>query len=195
MKTRSTFHTSVFLITVLVFSMSFVTLAQQNAEVTDAKSIAEKNTKSESESLTATAKADVKRDVKVDFGNSEQLSWFSAGFACSVFGVVAAYREKTQPPSARLLGKSPEYVKTYAHTYQNELRQKRTVLAGTGCALSLGLLIVLVSNTSSDNGSDVALGDVENSVSGCLSLSDVFDALLSVGCACLTDTDSSSCSW
>ena len=187
MKINSTFHVSVFLMAVLVFSMPFVTLAQQNAEVADTKSTIERDTKSENQPLIATAKADAERDVKVDFGDYEKFLWFSVGFGCSVFGVAAALGE-VQPPPVRLLGKSPDYVGIYAHTYQEKLRKNRIVFAGTGCALSLGLFIALTSNTSSDNASevawdnssDVSLGDT---TSDCLSLVDLLDA----GASCLLD--------
>ena len=192
MKVRSTFYASVFLMAVLVFSMPFVTLAQQNSEIADTKSAAVGDTKSENQLLIATAKADAERDVKVDFGNYEQLLWFSAGFGCSIFGVAAAYLEETQPPPVRLLGKSPDYVKIYGHTYQNELRKNQIVFSGTGCVLSLGLLAVLLSNSSSDMNSSSDInsssdnssdGSLEDTISGCLSLADLLDA----GCSCLLD--------
>ena len=47
-----------------------------------------------------------------------------------IFGVAAAYLEETQPPPVRLLGKSPDYVKIYGHTYQNELRKNQMVFSG-----------------------------------------------------------------
>ncbi len=192
MKSNSTFLVSVSLMIALTFSISFVTLAQQNAEVADAKSIAEQNTKSEKESLVATAKADAERDVKVDFGNSEKLLWFSAGFGCSAFGVVAAHLEKAQTPPVRLLGKSSEYVETYVHTYQDKLYKNRMIFAGTGCVLSLGLVAALISNTSTDNALDVSSGNssdidgaLEDTILGCLSLADFLDA----SCSCLMDDD------
>ena len=68
------------------------------------------------------------------------------------------------------------------------------VVAGTGCALSLGLIAALISNTpadnsldvSSDNSSDVSLDDT---ISGCLSLADLLDA----GCSCLLDDAFTDC--
>ena len=192
MNINPTFHVLVFLTAVLVFSMPFGTLAQQNSEIADTKSAAVGDTKSENQLLIATAKADAERDVKVDFGNYEQLLWFSAGFGCSIFGVAAAYLEETQPPPVRLLGKSPDYVKIYGHTYQNELRKNQMVFSGTGCVLSLGLLAVLLSNSSSDmnsssdNSSD---GSLEDTISGCLSLADLLDA----GCSCLLDDAFTDC--
>ena len=194
MNINSTFHASVFLMAVLVFSMPFVTLAQQNSEIADTKSAAVRDTKSENQLLIATATVDAKRDVKVDFGNYDRFFWFSVGFGCSVLGVVSAYYGEGQPPPFRLLGKPPDYVLIYGDTYQNELRKNRMVFAGSGCALSLGLLAALTLNTSSDNSSEVASdnssdGSLEDSVLGCLSLLD----LLSWGCSCLMDTDFSDC--
>ena len=188
MKSNSTFFVLISLMIVLIFSISFFTLAQQNAEVADAKSIAEQNTKSAKESLIATAKADAERDVKVDFGNNEKLLWFSAGFGCCVFGVMAAHLGKAQTPPVRLLGKSPEYVEIYMHTYEDKLHENRMIFAGTGCVLSLGLLAALI---LTDNSSDVSLDDpvadnssdasLDDAVSDCLNLIDLLDA----GCSCL----------
>ena len=174
----STFHVSVFLMAVLVFSMPFVTIAQQTAEAADTKSAPGAYTKSEKDLLTATAKADAERDVKVDFGNYEQLVWFSAGFGGSIFGVAVAYLEEAQPPPVRLLGKSPDYVKTYANTYHDKLHRNRMVFAGTGCACSLGLFIALASNAS--NFSEV-------------SWDDSFVVLLFKGCSCLLGDVFESC--
>ena len=161
--------------------MPFVTLAQQNAEAADTKSTIKRDTKSENQSLIATAKTDAERDVKIDFGNYERLLWFSAGFGCSVFGVAAAYLEEAQPPPVRLLGKSPDYVGIYAHTYQEKLRKNRMVFAGTGCVLSLGLIASQISNTPADNSSDVSSDNssdvsLDDTISGCLSLADLLDA-------------------
>ena len=198
MKNVPTFHISVFLMIALSFSTPFVSYAQRVREEGEKTTASEQETNTEFEKLAATAKADAKRDVKVDFGNRDQLLWFSVGFGCSILGVAAAYLGEGHPPPLRLLGKPPDYVLTYGDTYRNELRKNRAVFAGTGCALSLGLLIALISNASSDNvsevasnnslevasnnTSDVSLGD---SVSGCLFLFD----LLSWGCSCLMDAD------
>ena len=171
---------------VLVFSMPFVTLAQQNTEVADAKSIAAQKAESENQSLIATAKVVAERDVIVDFGSYQRFSWFSVGFGCSFLGVAAAYLQEAQPPSFRLLGKSPEYVEIYGNTYQNELRKNRMVFAGSGCAVSLVLLAVLLSNDASDNSLDVPSDintssddSLEDACLGCLSLVDLVDSMSS----------------
>ena len=207
MNINSTFQASVFLMAVLVFSIPFVTLAQQNAEVSDAKSIAARKTKSENQLLIATAKVVAERDAKVDFGNNQKILWFSTGFGCSVLGVAAAYLWEAQPLPTRLLGKSPEYVEIYGYTYQSELQKKRVMFAGSGCVVSLVLLASVISNDSSDintvshtripsdNTPDVP---VEDACSGCLSLLDLLDFLsscfLSDSSCFLNDPSCASCS-
>ena len=206
MKVRSTFYVLVFLMAVLGFSMPFVAIAQQNAEVSDAKPIAARKTKSENQLLITTAKVVAERDVKVEFGNNQKILWFSTGFGCSVLGVAAAYLWEAQPPPTRLLGKSPEYVEIYGYTYQSELQKKRVMFAGSGCIVSLVLLASLISNdssdintslntsTPSDNTSDVQL---EEACSGCLSLLDLLDflssCLLNDSSCLLNDPSCASC--
>ena len=178
----------VLLIGGLIFSQPVIILAQQNTEVTDFKSTTEGNIKSENEALIATAKGAAERDAKVDFGNYEQLLWFSVGFGCSVFGVAAAHFGEAQPPPTRLLGKSPDYVKIYVDTYRDKLHRNRMIFAGTGCVLSLGLAAALISGGSSDNSLDVQ--PLEDACSGCLSLLDLADFISS----CLLSDPSADCS-
>ena len=84
----STFHVSVFLMAVLVFSMPFVTIAQQTAEAADTKSAPGAYTKSEKESLIATAKADAERDAETDVN---KLLWTGVGCAAPFFGLLGCF--------------------------------------------------------------------------------------------------------
>ncbi len=82
MKTRSTFHASVFLMAVSVFSMPIVTLAEQNAEVPASRATIEPD---KLQAIVATAKADAERDVN-------GVIWFAGSFLGSVVGgTVAVY--------------------------------------------------------------------------------------------------------
>ena len=76
MKIRSTFHASVFLIAVFVFSMPVVIFAQQNAEVPASKATIEPD---KLQAIVATAKADAERDVN-------GVIWFAGSFLGSVVG-------------------------------------------------------------------------------------------------------------
>ena len=197
MKNISTFYITVFLI-ILTFSTPFISYAQQVSDDGEKTIISEQETNTEFEKLIATATADAKRDVKVDFGNREQLSWLSVGFTCSVLGVASAYFQKAQPPPVRLLGKPPAYVLIYGNTYEYELRKNRMVFAGSGCAVSLVLLAVFLLNDASDINTssntrtswDSALNDsLEDACLGCLSLLD----LVNFASSCLLSNSSADC--
>ena len=122
MKIGNIFHTLVFVMVVLVFSMSVAALAQQNSELLEAVIAAEQD-----------AKADV-----------DQSSWWFRG--CILIGV-GAY-EAPQPPAARLVGKSPEYVEAYTQAYKQKVENLRLSAAVPGClttVFSAGILIILLS--------------------------------------------------
>ena len=201
MKIVPTFYIVVFLMIALTFGAPFVSYAQQVPEGAEETITSEQEMNAGFEKLVATATADAKQDVKVDFNNYQKLSWFSVGFGCSVLGVASAYLQKIQPPSTRLLAKPPDYVLIYGNTYQNELRKNRMVFAGSGCVVSLVLLAALISNDSSDDSLDVPLDmntssddSLEDVCLGCLSVLDLVDFMAS---CLLNDTscigDSSGC--
>ncbi len=134
MKIRSTFHVSVFLMAVLIFSMPFVTLAQQNIES------AEATTDAERDAMIAKATADAERDSQAD---TDTTFWFIIGCFGSVLGFLYANYNVPTVPADRLIGKSPDYVTTYSSVYVREskaIRQKRVV---TGCVTSAITGVVL----------------------------------------------------
>ena len=173
MKKRSTSLISVLLTVFLVFSMLFMTFAQQNPKYEDER---------------AAAKADAERDAANDvnkliwggvscvagavgitgcllgglivaFGAEYGDGWsdeeilITSLLTCGGGGIVAfspvvlAGSMKPTPPSERLLGKSPEYVDTYVNTYVRKVRQhrRRASVNGLGYA-AMGTGIVLVLN-------------------------------------------------
>ena len=79
MRIRSTFHTFVLMATLLTFSMSSVTLAQQNSLKVEARAAAEPDAKLISLEVKATAERDAGRDINKPL-------WFGAGMGIGILG-------------------------------------------------------------------------------------------------------------
>jgi hypothetical protein len=116
------------LMTLLIFSLPCVTLAQQTGEEIQAV-------------------VDAKADVE------EPFRWLVAGCltasACGFVGggivLVTSQTSVMNPPPARLLGKSPEYIYLYTAAYQDEVRRKRLIYTlGGGLVGSVVNLILLM---------------------------------------------------
>ena len=126
MKISSTFHILVFLMAVLTFSRSFVTLAQQNPIEAEAQ---------------AQAIADAERDVS-------KMYWFTTGCFLGGRGIIMARTNTIPVPAGRLIGKSPAYVAVYTSSYyaKQTAIQKKWALRGCLSLLGgiVGLTIVLV---------------------------------------------------
>ena len=130
MKISSTFDISVLLIAVLMFSMPFVSLAQQNSGQADAIA------------AEADAEADANKDVNKPL-------WFGAGCLLSGLsfaplpgwyslllppvGLTGTYFYQPDPPVSRFIGKSPEYVAVYTQTYKSKRGNIQALWASTGC--------------------------------------------------------------
>ena len=121
MKIDSTFQVLVLFMAVLVFSMPFVTLAQQNSEWADAVAAAEQD-----------AKANVNQGV-----------WGAVGFLCSFPTVIVAFTMQPPPPAARFVGKSPEYIRIYTQTYKAKVRNRQAGPATLGCLAGLSALYLV----------------------------------------------------
>ena len=124
MKIGSTFHILVFLIVVLVFSVFFLTYAQQNPELLKAVIAAEQD-----------AKAEV-----------NQLNWFFSG--CALVGVATSYKV-SQPSPERFVGKSPGYVAIYTQVYEEKVRNLQRSAATPGgltTVFSAGILVIILSS-------------------------------------------------
>ena len=107
MRMISLFHTLVFMVTVLTFSVPFVTLAQQNA-------------------LQAEAIADAEKDAAIDVDTTR---WFWGG----CFGGVGALTQiEPSPPASRLIGKSPEYTAYYTDAYKAKASELQSSAARNG---------------------------------------------------------------
>ena len=117
MRIRSTFHISVLFMAMLLFSMPFVTLAQQVSVQAEAIAAGE-----------ADAEADVQKTL-----------WFALGCFFPVLGVVAGCVIAPSPPSSKFLGKSPEYVTFYTDAYQAKAKNLQGRSALIGCGLAGGI--------------------------------------------------------
>ena len=109
---------------VLIFSMPFVTLAQQNSIETEAK---------------AQAIADAKNDAN-------KTAWFMTGCFLNVIGVVIARTNMTPVPAGRFVGKSSRYIAAYTSIYQAK-RVEIQVEIGTIKGCILGLLLGCIAGT------------------------------------------------
>ena len=120
MKISSTFHISVLFMAVLMFSMPFVTLAQQGSAYAEAIAAAE-----------ADAEANVNRTL-----------WFAVGCLFTGLGTIGAYVIEPSPPASRLIGKSPEYVAFYTEAYKAKAKGIQGQTALTGCLISSTVSVV-----------------------------------------------------
>ena len=120
-----TIKTLSFVMVVMLFTMPFLTLAQELPL---------------SQETGNAAQAII--DAKTDASKSDDLLiWgggsFLSALACGCLGglaVVAVSQFNTpSPPPARFLGKSNEYVLLYTQTYQNERKRQRTQASLGGC--------------------------------------------------------------
>ena len=98
---------------ILIFSMPFVALAQQNLQA---------------EAMIA-AERDARNDVNTGL-------WFLAGCLGGVIGMVVAYAVEPSPPATRLLGKSPEYVAFYTDAYTETGKKRQANSALGGCVVN-----------------------------------------------------------
>ena len=122
MKIGSVYHILVFFVVILVFSMSFVTFAQQNSELSEAVVAAE-------------------RDAKTDV---DQSAWWIRG--CCLFGASQA-GNVAEPSPERLVGKSPEYVEVYTQVYKAKAKNLQRSAATPGfltTVFSAGILVGLI---------------------------------------------------
>lgn len=119
MKRDTTFHVLVFFMSILMFSMPFVSIAQEDLWKLEARSTAE-------------------RDAETD---TKQVLWIGGNFILSLvgtcvigsIGLLGAFLYEPSPPASRLMGKSPEYVLIYADAYKRKTRDIQVKAAALGC--------------------------------------------------------------
>ena len=119
-KLKNSFQILALLMAGLIFSMPFVTFAQQN-------------------SLQAEAIAAAERDARNDVNKG---LWFLGGCCGNVIGVIIAYADEPAPLATRLLGKSPEYVAFYTDAYREKAKSLQVNSAWTGFAVFTAVYVL-----------------------------------------------------
>ena len=120
MHITSVFHVFVCLMIILVLSLPFVSLAQQNT-------------------IQQQAMADAEQDVSVDVNGS---LWFLGGCLGNITVLVIASVFEPHPPASRLLGKSPEYIAAYTDTYRAKATNLQASRALAGCLTGTAVVCV-----------------------------------------------------
>ena len=114
-----TIKTLSFVMVVMLFTMPFLTLAQQTGDATQAV-------------IDAKTDANKSNDLLI-WGLGSFLSALACGCVGGLVVVAVGQINDPSPPAARFLGKSNEYVLFYTQTYQNERKRKRTYASLGGC--------------------------------------------------------------
>ena len=149
MRISSTFHFFASFMAVLIFSMPFIVLAQENSVRASVIAAPEANAEAE-------AVADANKDVNrpLWFGTGCLISglvfvplpsWYSCLLPPA--GLTGTYFYQPDPPLSRLIGKSPEYVAVYTQTYKSKRGDIQARWASAGCVSGgaiVGALIVSV---------------------------------------------------
>ena len=83
--------------------------------------------------------------------NSNGMLRMGCGFLFGIFAVGAAYIISTNPPAARLLGKSPQYVSTYSLAYSQKARSIRVTNSVIGCLVGAVVGAIIWSQAQSSD--------------------------------------------
>ena len=155
MKTRSIFHVSVFIMIVLVFSMPFITFAQQYDDSDFAILHAERDAKNdvnESKWFLTGCLGGALVVIAISISEQDSIAEPVGGLlgTCRLAGLgfLTGYAilHSPSPPPERLLGKSPEYVVSYVNTYVNRVKLRRTLSSTAGCIGGyFGMFVIAVS--------------------------------------------------
>lgn len=160
MKIHSYFYVLVLIVITLIFSVYLLTLTYAQERPVDQydnqhkQSLGEveiimpgriKETDNPPQSDAEQAIADAKRDVKAHIN---QTLWFTNGCFFPILGPFLSQRNIKSIPTARTLGKSPQYVAFYIDAYRIQMKKQRYNWALGGCivggltdACLVGLLI------------------------------------------------------
>lgn len=87
------------------------------------------------------AVADGEHDAEAWIGGP---AWFVAGCLLTWVGVLVAYVVEPEPPPARLIGKSSDYVEVYAQSFRKAGAIAQTRMAALGCLTNVALSLAFV---------------------------------------------------
>lgn len=90
------------------------------------------------------AYADAMRDAQ---NHVDTLIWGSAGCLFNIWAIAGAYIIEPSVPTARLIGKSPEYITFYSATYKDAVKHERVSATIGGCCIGIvtyGLVYVVL---------------------------------------------------
>ena len=113
MKINTIFHIFVIFISLFMFNMPRIGIAQEASEI-------------------ERAAEDARRDAEQ---NVSPIAWGSVGFLCGCFAPASAYFVMPEIPVGALLGKTPTYVDTYTRVYQQDAKRRRIQASVIGCAI------------------------------------------------------------
>lgn len=145
MKINAAFRVLVYWAAVLIFSIPFISFAQQRLMHPEDIAV-------------AAAEVDANKDVNKPlwFGAGSLLSGLlflpiPYGYISPPIGAISTYFYQPAPPPSRLIGKSPEYIATYTSAYKLKRGniQVRWTSAGclSGCIVIIGVGIGVASIT------------------------------------------------
>lgn len=90
---------------------------------------------SQETSDSAQAIIDAKNDIKEPVGWLAGSFLMASGLGCigGSLAILASQVMTPSPPAHRFVGKSPEYVSFYIHTYQSNMKNRRLIYTSAGC--------------------------------------------------------------
>ena len=112
------FKSTSLLMAILVFSLPFVSLAQNTTEM---------------DREIAAARAAAERDAVADVSGASLALWFVFGALLGPLPILVAAFEKPSPDAMRLAGKSAYYIAAYTDTYRTKIRRRKTASSFVGC--------------------------------------------------------------
>jgi len=74
-----------------------------------------------------------RKDGRREGAADASLVWIIPGVCCGCFGIGAAYFWPQAVSAARLVGRSPDYVRGYTSGYKSARRERQTIYAAIGC--------------------------------------------------------------
>ena len=81
---------------------------------------------------------DARRDAKSDYN---ALFYIGVGCCTGVFGLIYEYAEEPEIKTARLMGKSPEYIEIYSAEYYRIARRRQLGYTAAGCLIPVYISI------------------------------------------------------